>query len=152
MTDSTQQSDEPSVTARLKEFAKNVLRFANNASQEQQQTLLGLLEEWQLLGLLEHWESRDRRKARRKLCSLVVRYVAGDKVFTDAVRDISTDGVFIETCALLSVGQHITLIFSPPDREEPINVTGKIIRTTNEGVGVQFTTASEDLEEMIESL
>lgn len=152
MTDSTQNSDESSVTGRLRRFARNVARFADNASEEQQQTLLGLLEQWDLLGLLEHWERRERRQAPRKRCSLLVRYVAGDKMFTDVIRNISTDGVFMETCALLTVGQIITLIFLPPDREEPINVTGRIIRRTEDGVGVQFTAPSEDLEEMIESL
>ena len=152
MIDPTEDSDESSVTARLRRFARNVTRFVDNASEEQKQTLLGLLEQWDLLGLLEHWERRERRQAPRKRCSLLVRYVAGDKMFTDVVSNISTDGAYMQTCALLSVGQLITLIFSPPDKEEPINVTGRVVRRSEEGVGVQFTAPSEELEEMIESL
>jgi Tfp pilus assembly protein PilZ len=149
MTDSAQQSEKARVTARLKELARNLHRFADRASAEQQRTLLGLLEEWQLFGLLEHWE---RRKTPRKPCSLPVRYVVEDKIFSDFVTDISTDGAFMETCAFLSVGQHITLIFSPADQEEPINVTGTVVRTTDNGIGVKFKTSSEDLEKMIEAL
>jgi len=108
-----------------------------------------LLEEWQLFGLLEHWE---RRKIARKPCALPVRYVVEDKIFKDVVTDISTDGAFVESCAYLAVGQHITLIFSPDDQEEPVNATGRVVRTTKEGVGVQFKSVSEDFETMIERL
>jgi len=143
------QPEKAWVTAQLKELARNLSRFADRASFEQQKTLLGLLEKWQLFGLLEHWE---RRKSVRKPCSLPVRYVVEDKVFKDVVTDISTDGVFLETCAYLAVGQHITLIFSPDDEEEPVNVTGTVVRTTKQGVGVQFKTVGEDFEEMVEHL
>ena len=149
MADDVGQSEKVSVATRLKEFAKNVSRFADKASGEQQRYLLKLLEDAQLLGLLEHW---DRRKASRKQCRLLVRYVVEDRIFKDVITDISTDGAFMETIALLSVGQHITVIFSPPNQEEPINVTGKIVRTTEDGVGIQFTTESEHLDKMIESL
>ena len=137
------QPEKAWVTAQLKELARNLSRFADRASLEQQKTLLGLLEEWQLFGLLEHWE---RRKSARKPCSLPVRYVVEDKIFKDVVTDISTGGAFVETCAYLAVGQHITLIFSPDDQEEPVNVTGKVVRTTKEGVGLQFKTVGEDFE------
>ncbi|MDY6837915.1 MAG: PilZ domain-containing protein [Thermodesulfobacteriota bacterium] len=143
------QPEKARVTAQLKEVARNLARFAERASFEQQKTLLGLLEEWQLFGLLEHWE---RRKSPRKPCDLAVRYVVEDKVFKDVVTDISCDGAFLETCAYLAVGQHLTLIFSPDDQEEPITVTGMVVRTTTGGVGLQFKTVGEDVETMIERL
>ena len=152
MTDSVRQSDESSVTARLKAFANNVSRFADNASEDQQESLLALLEEWELLGLLEHWERTERRKAPRKECSLLVHYVASKKMFSDVVTNISVDGAFMETCAFLTVGQPITMIFSPSDHEEPINVTASVVRTTDKGVGLEFKTANQDLERMIASL
>jgi hypothetical protein len=149
MKDSVPQPESALVTARLKEAARNLARFAENASSEQQRTLLGLLEEWQLFGLLEHWE---RRKSPRKPCSLPVRYVVEDKVFQDVLSDVSPDGAFMETCAYLAVGQHITLIFSPDHQEEPVNVTGRVVRTTKHGVGLQFTAVGEDFERMIDAL
>jgi hypothetical protein len=149
MTESERPSGRVGVTARLKEFARNVSRFADKASDEQQRYLFKLLEDAQLVGLLEHW---DRRKAPRKQCQILVRYVVEDKVFKDVITDISTDGAFMETMALLATGQHISLIFSPPNQEEPLTVTGKIVRTTEDGVGIQFTAENEDLEKMIDTL
>lgn len=150
MTDPSPETEKTDVAAQLKQFAENVSRFAVHASEEQQRYLFRLLEDSQLVGLLEHW---DRRKAPRKPCHLLVRYVVEDRILKDLIIDISTEGAFMQTCALLSVGQHITLIFSPPsDEEAPINVTGKIVRTTNEGAGIAFLTKSTGLEKMIESL
>ncbi|MDY6987330.1 MAG: PilZ domain-containing protein [Thermodesulfobacteriota bacterium] len=149
MNDPASQREKVWVTARLKEVARNLARFADSASTEQQRTLLGLLEEWQLFGLLEHWE---RRKTTRTPCALPVRYVVEDKIFKDVVTDISADGAFVQTCAYLAVGQHVTLIFSPDNQEEPVNVTGTVVRTTKEGVGLQFKTVGDDFEKMIERL
>ncbi|MDY6951311.1 MAG: PilZ domain-containing protein [Thermodesulfobacteriota bacterium] len=149
MKDPVSQREKAWVTSRLKEVARNLSRFADSASSEQQRTLLGLLEEWQLFGLLEHWE---RRKTPRKPCALPVRYVVEDKIFTDMVTDISSSGAFVRTCAYLAVGQPVTLIFSPDDQEEPVNATGRVVRTTEEGVGVQFKSVSEEYERMIENL
>ena len=152
MKDSIRQSNESSVTARLKNLIKEISELAENASEEQKQTLLSLLEKRRLLELLEIWRQEDRRTMPRKRTPLSVHCYTKDQAFEDSVRDISSTGVFIETSALLSVGEEITLSFSSPHSEEPVKVTGEIVWTGPGGVGVEFKAASKDLEAIIKTL
>ena len=152
MTDSFQQSDESGVTTRLREFTKNFSVYIDNASEDQKRALFNLFQEWGLLRLLEDWQRSDRRKHTRKPCSMPIDYAMGNRVFKDVARDISAGGVFIRTPAALSVGEEILLPFSVPTQKEPIRITGEIVRSVEEGIGVKFKAESSDLEAMIESL
>ena len=142
MEDSAHRSDESSVTARLKELLEDVAPLIDNASEDQKRKLLALLEESL---------PRDRRRHPRKECAIAVT-CATYRVFTDFIRNISPGGVFIETSAPCLPGDHLALMFSLPKEEEPVKVTGKIVWRAREGVGVKFTSADEDLEQMIDAL
>jgi Tfp pilus assembly protein PilZ len=152
MTNSPEYGDESGVTAQLKEVIRDIATFVENAHEEHRQTLLSMLLDWRIQGLLENWRHGGRRKVPRKPGSLAVRYAIQDYVFTDFIRNISPAGVFIETPEDLATGKEITLIFSSPEREEPIKIKGQIVWKIPEGVGVKFATASKEVEEMIESL
>ena len=155
MTDSQKYLDENTVTGRLRRFGKNVSRFTNHASVEEQQTLLRLLEDQQLPELLETWSHRNRRESPRKPCSLPVSYTIEDVLFTDVISNIGADGVFMETSSILSVGhvgQQVALKILPPSQEEPIAVNCEIAWRDAGRVGLKFTETSNELHEMIESL
>ena len=146
MTDSMQQSDKHdkgSVTGWLKDLLKDISPFIDNASEEQKQRLLSVLEDLR---------KTDRRKHPRKPCSISITCTVQDRDFTDIVTNISPGGVFIQTSEALSVGQQVTLAFSSPDQEEPINATGKIVWDSPNGIGVKFTSASNNLKEVIKGL
>ena len=102
--------------------------------------------------VLEDWQQSDRRKYARKPCSMPIDYAMGNRVFKDVARDISAGGVFIRTPAALSIGEEISLPFSVPTQKEPVTITGEIVRSVEDGIGVKFTAESNDLEAMIESL
>ena len=152
MTDSAKESHHSALTARLEELISNLALFIENASEKQKRTVLRLLESQQLLELLQNWQEDERRKTPRKPFSLSVQYATEHEILTDFPRDVSSGGMFIETSAPLSVGQQITLTFSPPNQKEPIRVTAEVAWTGPGGVGVRFTSSSKDLEKMIESL
>ena len=59
---------------------------------------------------------------------------------------------YILAISLRQAGFNWWIIFSLSGQEEPLTVTGKIVRTTEDGVGIHFTTESEDLDKMIEAL
>lgn len=152
MTDSAKESHLSTLTARLEELISNLTLFIENASEEQKRTVLSLLESEQLLELLRNWQHGERRKTPRKPYSLSVQYATEHEILTDFPRDISSGGMFIETSAPLSVGQQITLTFTPPHQKKPIRVTAEVAWTGPGGVGVRFTSSSKDLEKMMKSL
>jgi len=146
------QSDDASVTARLKEVLASISQLIANGSEEQKRTILEVLQNQRLLELLEDWPDGDRRKTERKAFSLSVQYATEHEILTDFPRDISSGGMFIETSASLPVGQQITLTFTPRKGKKPIKVTAEVVWTGPGGVGVRFMEPSKELERMIKKL
>jgi len=153
MTDSPKYEPESSTTDQLKKFAKDITTFAYNATEEQRETILRLLNEGQILELLEAWRKTDRRRAARKPCSMTVQFGIEEEILTEMIRDASTEGVFIESFAPLRIGQEIKMTIWPDNEEESVEITGEIIWAGSKGVGVKFTKPpSEELGRVIESL
>jgi uncharacterized protein (TIGR02266 family) len=142
MTDPGLQLDESMVTARLKELLRDASSILDSASEEQKRKLLSLLEELR---------PKERRKHPRKSCSIAVTCTM-NRVFADYIKNISRGGVFIETAAPCLPGDHLAMMFAVPHQEEPVKVMGTVVRRASEGVGVRFTSAGEDFDQMIEGL
>jgi Tfp pilus assembly protein PilZ len=161
MSDSNHPSHEASnVKARLKELVNDISMIIETVSEDEHRRLLGLLLSPGLMSMLEAWRKRERRKDPRESCSNAVTYDTEDGAFKGFIKNISNGGVFIETPRTFSIGQQVTLIFSPTsqqgpssvDQEGPIKITGKILWRVPRGIGVKFETASDDLEEILRSL
>jgi Tfp pilus assembly protein PilZ len=76
-----------------------------------------------------------------------------DGLYKEFVRNIGASGIFIETSVPFQFGRPITITFSPPNQDQPLEITGKVVRRIPEGIGIKFTTMPDkDLQEMIESL
>jgi uncharacterized protein (TIGR02266 family) len=130
------QSNESSITARLIELIKNM-------PEDEQRTLLKDLEEKPFEG---------RRKHARKPFLMAVDYSTQDHVYKDFIQDISTGGVFIQTHMPFTVGQEVSLTFPLPNYQKHIKVTGEVVRSTTQGVGVKFKMTDQDQTAMITSL
>jgi len=143
MKDSTQQTEESSIQARLTDLLREISAYIDHASEEEQQRIL--------ISLQAMWE-KNRRQHPRKSCSIPVTCATEDRVIQDFVKNISAGGVFIETAVAFSPGEHITLMFSSTEQEEPIKISGRIVWRVPEGIGVKFTTANSELEAVILSL
>jgi Tfp pilus assembly protein PilZ len=72
-----------------------------------------------------------------------VDYANQDQVFKGFIQDISAGGVFITPRTSFSVGEEITLTFSPPNYQEPVKIKGEIIRSDQLGIGVKFKTVKK---------
>jgi len=136
MTTFEMQSNESRITARLIELIKNM-------PEDEQRTLLKDLEEKPFEG---------RRKHVRKPFLMTVDYSTQDHVYKDFIQDISTGGVFIQTHMPFTVGQEVSLTFPLPNYQKHIKVTGEVVRSTTQGVGVKFKMADQDQTAMITSL
>ena len=89
--------------------------------------------------LLNEWERLDYREDSRIPCFLPVDYSTTDRVYQDFINNLSNGGVFIETAATLKEGQTISLIFSVPTLQKSFKISGTIVRSERDGIGVKFS-------------
>lgn len=102
---------------------------------EERRTLLRYLEEEHISG---------RRKYPRKAYFMEVNFATPDRVISGYIRNISSDGMFVETREPFSIGQHVTLTFKLPNSMAHVKVNGEIVRVSSEGFGVKFLTQLDD--------
>ena len=95
-------------------------------------------EQLAMLEELEKKKTRHTRRHKRRETSLTVYYATHDRAYRDTIQNISPTGVFIETREPFDVGQEILLNFTPSRNADPIKVRGKVVRLTEEGIGVKF--------------
>jgi Tfp pilus assembly protein PilZ len=136
-------SDQSGVKARLKDLIKEISSYIDSAPEDQQQRFLRVLEDLR---------QSDRRKHPRKPCAITITYMVEDRTFTDLVTNICPGGVFIKTSQAFSVGQQMTIGFSCPEQGQSIKCQGKIVWDSPNGIGVKFTSATPNLQEVIKSL
>ena len=94
----------------------------------------------------------DRRRHPRKSCFIPATWATSDAVLTDFIWNISAGGVFLDTTEPCLPGEQISMTFLLPNQKKPVKTTGEIVWKASVGVGIKFTSVSEDLEEMIEAL
>ncbi len=103
-------------------------------NQMDKDTLLGKLNP------LSQPEFRWVREYPRLSCYLMVDFAAGGRAYRSCIRDISANGVFIETNNTFKDGQNIDLCFSLEESDEtlPFKVKGKVTRLYPDGIGVEY--------------
>lgn len=101
-------------------------------------TLLSSERKKMLDELIKEWERLDYREDSRIACFLAVDYSTKDRVYQDFINNLSNGGVFIETSAPFHVGQSVSMTFSVPSLSRTFKIGGTIIRTEQDGIGVQF--------------
>ncbi|WP_319525764.1 PilZ domain-containing protein [uncultured Desulfosarcina sp.] len=89
--------------------------------------------------LLHEWDRLDYREDSRIPCFLPVDYSTATRVYQDFINNLSNGGVFIETAAALREGQSISLIFTVPNLQKSFKISGTIVRTERDGIGVKFS-------------
>lgn len=134
MADIENKADESSVVARLHELIKKL-------SKEEQQALLGELEERVF---------KKTRKHERKPFFTTLDYSTESGSYRDFIKDISMEGVFIETSIPFSVGEVLSMTFLLPEYEKKVKIHGEIVRIDEQGIGVKFK-SSQVQKEIIKS-
>ena len=84
-----------------------------------------------------HLEYEEKRRNPRVSCFVAVEYVAQGRAYTDFIRNISRNGMFIETHWPFMSGEKLSLTFNPPEIKRSIKISGEIVRINPKGIGVK---------------
>lgn len=102
--------------------------------------------------LLQHAEMllvKEKRENIRKTCDIPINYASNDRVYHDLIRNISANGIFIETRKPFIKGDEIIMTFRLKGFDKSLKLRGEIARTAQMGVGVEFKNISPHIEDMI---
>ncbi len=87
----------------------------------------------------------------RKEVLVGVHYATPDDSFSGWVHNVSEGGVFIETSRPLSLRTDVTLAFTMPESDIPIETKGKVMWTSKNGMGLKFKEVDESTRDKIKS-
>ena len=122
----------------LEEMKARIKEIVFTMSESELKKFLTVLEKW--------WKfNRGKRKHSRKNLSINALFMIGSDFFRNCITNISPGGLFIETKAPVTVGGAVTIAFRLSDKEDHIEVEGKIVRVKPDGFGVQFNESLPDL-------
>lgn len=118
--------------------------------------LLGAMSEEERRLLLRELEARlaekEKRSRSRRPTFLMIRYTVEDREQSDFIQDLSMGGVFIETCIAMPAGREVTMHFPVPGSENGVRITGEVVRTSPQGIGVRFNDLGPEAGQAIRSL
>ena len=87
----------------------------------------------------KHLKSRkDARLIFSKNQKIAVRCLTDTCNFAARIQNVSSSGIFIQTNQDLPVGEEIAVSFEFPDSGNQVRATGKVVRTTYSGMGVEI--------------
>jgi len=112
-------------------------------SQEQQSQAMIYVEE-----LL----AENKRASVRKVCNIPISYATQNRIYSDNIADISKSGLLIETKRPLNVGEEIVLSFHMQGYDRPFKIKGNIVRSNQQGIGVEFKEVKPYIAEMLGAL
>jgi len=114
--------------------------------------IIAAMSEKQQSQLLNDLEGRKIKKTRnhpRKECILIVHFVSKGQTHQNITRNISADGVFIETTEPFTVGDKIFLTLSYSNAPRPFKVEGEVARIEPDGIGIKFKMISPVQKQLI---
>ena len=106
----------------------------------------------QLLKLIKNLSEEEQRKLYRELlkrpikrkhlrfqCRREIGYAVDGIEYVDRLRDMSYEGLFIETDRKFTTGQKIVLEIPVGNSSRVHQTTGVIVRTVKDGIGIKLT-------------
>ncbi len=124
-------------------LSERLFRLIESMPEEEQRLLLRELETRVM--------NREKRKHRRKPVFMMVDYAVEERPYSDFIQDLSLGGVFIETCLPVPVGDEVVVTFPHKGHDTGIDVHGKVVRTSPQGIGVGFKPLNSLQERVIKS-
>lgn len=135
MTDLRLQAQEKPVTPRkgvapveTADTRERLIQRINAMTDEQCRDLLKLLE----------WRMQDQRRFPRQNSANPSRFFVQNHEYQGIIKNISADGMFIESPQNVAPGETVTIIFSLFSFEDPIRITGQIAWKDQHGFGVKL--------------
>lgn len=86
----------------------------------------------------------ERRQHPRRVPLVIVDFAVHGRAYRGFIHNISVGGAFIETRESFAVGTKITMTFVSSKDQKPTKVTGEIVRSGPQGIGVRFKVAQRD--------
>ncbi len=105
----------------------------------------------QLLELINGWRS-DIRHVPRETYIEALSFTSRNGVHYGKARDVSATGVFIVTSAELEVGMQVKLALTFISAQNPVRLSGTIMRKTEAGIAVQFDAGRSSQVKELESI
>lgn len=99
------------------------------------------VERQQLLSLIVSWREDARHAERRPYCEWVD-FTSDRGAHHGCARDVSADGMLIDTSDTFEVGDHITLKLIFISAPNPLRLKATVVRKTADGIGVHFDNRS----------
>ena len=106
----------------------------------------------QVMGFVERLLAENKRISIRKACDIPISYATQNRIYSDNIADISKSGLFIETMMPLNVGEEVVLSFSMHGYDRPFKIKGDIVRSNQNGIGVEFKEVKPYIAEMLGAL
>ena len=97
-------------------------------------------------------EASEKRRYKRTACALTAEFDVNEWTYKGVICDISLGGSFIKTNEPISVGQKISLTLVSQSLGKSIAVGGKIVRRSQEGIGVEFGALSMNQRNIIRTV
>ena len=100
----------------------------------------------------------ERRRSERTDYVVRVDYKTVDELFSEFARNINEGGLFVETDTPPGVGCLVALEFKIPGSAEPIQVMGRVVRTSQgerdeaSGMGIEFENLDGQSRDLINGL
>lgn len=115
-------------------FSAQLFKLVIDLSEEQQIALLNHLQK-----KVHAHNSGERRRHSRKPCLIPLTYLVRGRRFDGYILDINAHGVFIETGNAFFSGQEIIMTFAAPRNQKALTITGQIVWSSQDGIGVKFS-------------
>ena len=115
----------------INEVRALIFEIINDMADEDMRQLLKNLEKWRQ-------SKSEKRKHPRISTFISTDFADDDRIYKDFIKNISAGGLYIETEVPFLVNKELRITFFLPDSEDPIKVTGKIVRIDPKGVGVKL--------------
>jgi hypothetical protein len=117
-----------------------IIERVNNLTEEQQKDVLAYL---------RAFPPTSKRKYPRKQTQLPIDVVVGERAIRADTRDMSADGVFINSGEEFNKGLNIRVAFSIPGQEEPFKLKGVVLRVEPLGIAIQFMDMTPDSRKLL---
>jgi Tfp pilus assembly protein PilZ len=95
---------------------------------------------------------RTETRAPREKCQIPVKYSTFDRTYSDNIMNLSHSGAFIQTRRPIFIGEEILLQFSIEGLQDPVNIRGKVVHASLEGIGIEFKNTSQHISDFIKKV
>ena len=113
---------------------------------------LNHVQQTQVMLYVEDLLAENQRISVRKSCDIPINYATQNRIYADNIANISKSGLFIETRKPLSIGEEIVLSFKMHGYDRPFKIKGNIVRSNQQGIGVEFKEVKPYISQMLGAL